>query len=133
MKALHWQDHVRAVTAADIAVIPQAWPSLEIRRVFCSRHVTLSTLADLADRCPRLWRLCIYVDAASVPDISVELHRHSSCGTRTPAKLRILEVAESPVRDLTRVAAFLVQRLLTIRKIFPCGGMRTGEKACATI
>ncbi|KAH7918611.1 hypothetical protein BV22DRAFT_1041640 [Leucogyrophana mollusca] len=107
------------VTAADVAVMPQAWPNLEVLDVcmFRSRHVTLSTVADLADRCPRLWQLCIYVDATSVPDISIELPVHSSCGTRTPARLRILEVADSPVRDLARVAAFLAQRLPSVRKI----------------
>ncbi|KAH7911769.1 hypothetical protein BJ138DRAFT_1112953 [Hygrophoropsis aurantiaca] len=122
-----------------------AWPDLEVLDVcmFRSAGVTLATVAELAERCPRLWMLCVCVDLRWVPDIAVPSPPSPHCGpslelksgvgvgthyTPTPSvanptpphpptKLRILEVADSPVADLPRVAAFLAARLPSVRKV----------------
>ncbi|KAH7911758.1 hypothetical protein BJ138DRAFT_1149849 [Hygrophoropsis aurantiaca] len=111
----------KAFTAADIAVIPQAWPNLEFLDlgVFCSRDVTLSDVADLATRCPRLWKLCNHFDATSVPDISAGQSSDNS-GAHVSSKLRVLDVADSPVKDPERVVAFFSQRFPNIEQLI-CG------------
>ena len=102
----------------ELAALARCWPSLEVLQLNCrsggwpwvtAKYTTLRGLLSLIQACPRLWTICLPIDARIVPmDANPDIRN---------TLLVCLELPDSYVREPRLVAEFLRKHFPSVKMV----------------